>query len=251
MSDFQVVVPNRAPQAAQPIEARIARDRGHRPRSTRRPTSPIRTAKRWSTMRCRRRRASSRRVRRAAKWRSRRFSGARRASRSRLPIRAGLSASQSFRVTVPNRPPLAGDTIPSLTLHAGERDTVDVTAFFADPDGDSLAFAAAPADLAVAAAAVVGSLLVVTGVGRGETGVTVTALDPDGTVGVADAAGHGAEQRAGGDGCDPAPGSGAGADAHPGRAAVLHRCGRRPARLHGVDDGSGGCGGQKWRTMPC
>ena len=92
----------------------------------------------------------------------------------------GLSASQAFRVTVPNRAPVALDTIPSLTLPAGVRDTVSVAAFFGDPDGDSLAFQAAPAEPAVAAAVVVDSLVVVIGVRRGETDVTVRALDPDG-----------------------------------------------------------------------
>ena len=92
----------------------------------------------------------------------------------------GLSASQSFLVTVPNRAPLTEGTIPSLTLHVGERDTVHVSAFFADPDEDALAFEAATAEVAVATAAVDGSLVVVTGVGRGETRVTVTATDPDG-----------------------------------------------------------------------
>ena len=92
----------------------------------------------------------------------------------------GLSASQSFRVTVPNRPPLSADTIPSLSLMAGERDTLDASGYFADPDGDSLAFEAAPVELAVAAVVVKDNLVVVTGVGRGETAVTVMALDPDG-----------------------------------------------------------------------
>lgn len=92
----------------------------------------------------------------------------------------GLSASQSFRVTVPNRGPVAGKAIPSLTLLAGERETVDASPFFADPDGDALSFEGSAAEPAVAAVVVEGSFVTVTGVARGETQATVTAFDPDG-----------------------------------------------------------------------
>ena len=92
----------------------------------------------------------------------------------------GLWAAQTFRVTVPNRAPVAGDTIPSLTLHAGKHDTLDAAAFFADPDGDTLVFEAAAAASEVASAVAGAGLVVVTGVRRGETAVTVTASDPDG-----------------------------------------------------------------------
>lgn len=94
----------------------------------------------------------------------------------------GLTAEQHFTVTVPNRPPAATDTIPSRTLHKSEADTLDLPAWFSDPDGDPLAWAAEASDPRVVAlnlAAGEGTL-VVTPLATGETRVTVTATDPDG-----------------------------------------------------------------------
>ena len=94
----------------------------------------------------------------------------------------GLTAEQSFTVTVPNRPPVATDTIPSRTLYKSEADAVDLTDHFADPDGDPLAWAAEASDAGLVALdlAAGGSTLVVTPLASGETLVTVTATDPDG-----------------------------------------------------------------------
>ena len=63
----------------------------------------------------------------------------------------GLLAQQRFEVTVPNRSPLATDSIPSRTLYKSETDTLDLAAHFADPDGDPLAWAAEASDTAVVA----------------------------------------------------------------------------------------------------
>ncbi len=92
----------------------------------------------------------------------------------------GLSATQRFNVTVPNQPPEVTDTIPSRTLFKHEADTLELTAYFADPDGDALRYAAAVSDSTVVAAAVVESALTVTGVAQGEAEVTITAIDGDG-----------------------------------------------------------------------
>lgn len=92
----------------------------------------------------------------------------------------GLEGEQSFIVTVPNRAPIAVDSLPGLALGVGGADTVDVTAYFSDPDGDALVFAAVTSDAAVATVSVSESSLTVTGVGRGEAAVTVTARDPGG-----------------------------------------------------------------------
>ena len=179
ISEFQVMVPNRSPQAAEPIEAQTlgtgdtatmdAADHFIDPDGDALVYEVVSSAPGVVSVRI-----SGSEMTVAALLR-----GA-----ASVEITAtdpgGLSASQSFLVTVPNRTPQAGDPVPSLTVHAGEQDTLDVAAFFADPDGDSLAFEAATADLDVAAVSIEGSLVMVTGIGRGETDVTVTAMDPDG-----------------------------------------------------------------------
>ena len=58
----------------------------------------------------------------------------------------GLAAMQSFRVMVPNRPPVPIDTIPSQTIEAETTAALDLLPYFNDPDGDSLAFSAAVSD---------------------------------------------------------------------------------------------------------
>jgi len=92
----------------------------------------------------------------------------------------GLSATQSFLVTVPNRPPVPVDSIAARVVEVDRADTVDVSPFFMDPDGDSLSYAAAVSDSAVVSASVSGSTVVVTGLGKGEAEVTVTATDDEG-----------------------------------------------------------------------
>ena len=94
----------------------------------------------------------------------------------------GLTAEQSFTVTVPNRPPAATDTIPSRMIYKSEADTLDLTDHFADPDGDPLTWAAEASDTRVVALDLAASegTLVVTPLATGETLVTVTAADPDG-----------------------------------------------------------------------
>ncbi len=92
----------------------------------------------------------------------------------------GLSATQSFLVTVPNRPPVAVDSIAARIIEVDRADTLDVSAFFTDPDGDPLSYAAAVSDGAVVGASVSGSAVVVTGLAKGEAEVTVTATDDEG-----------------------------------------------------------------------
>ena len=80
----------------------------------------------------------------------------------------GLAATQEFIVTVPNRAPLAVGTAPADTVAVGETSTLDPSAYFRDPDGDSLAYMATASDAAVA------------GVSVSAGAVTVTASDGDG-----------------------------------------------------------------------
>ena len=92
----------------------------------------------------------------------------------------GLAAMQSFRVTVPNRPPMAVDTIPGDTIQVGGSITVDLSSYFDDPDGDTLTYAATSSLPGVAGVSVSGSTLTVTALAKGEAVVTVTATDTEG-----------------------------------------------------------------------
>ena len=92
----------------------------------------------------------------------------------------GLSASQSFEVTVPNRAPAAMGEIPPHTMIPGETATVDVTPYFSDPDGDSLRYAASSSDIGVIGVSVSGSRVTVEALAPGTATVKVTARDPEG-----------------------------------------------------------------------
>ena len=92
----------------------------------------------------------------------------------------GLTAMQSFRIRIPNRPPVPVDSIPPREIMVDRADSLDLSRFFSDPDEDPLTYVAAVSDSAVAAASVSGSVLTVTGVAKGRAEVTVTATDDEG-----------------------------------------------------------------------
>ena len=92
----------------------------------------------------------------------------------------GLQGQQSFQVEVPNRPPVARGTIPRVTVQVGGTESVDVSSYFTDPDGEALTYGAASSSPAVAAVSVASSAIRVTAVAKGTATVTVTATDPGG-----------------------------------------------------------------------
>ena len=93
----------------------------------------------------------------------------------------GLSAEQSFTVTVPNRAPEVSDSIPDAEVFVGETVDVDLSGRFADPDGDDLSYEAASSNWGgVAKAYVSGASLTVAAVGAGTATITVTAADQSG-----------------------------------------------------------------------
>ena len=92
----------------------------------------------------------------------------------------GLSASQTFEITVPNRSPVVTDSISDQEIFRGDSATLDLTAHFEDPDEDSLAFTPTSSDSSVARVSVSGGGLKVTAMGQGTAAVTVTATDPGG-----------------------------------------------------------------------
>lgn len=79
-----------------------------------------------------------------------------------------------------NRAPTATGSIEAQTIAAGDSVTVNVAGNFTDPDGNTLSFAAASSDDAVATASVSGSSVTISGVSAGTATVTVTASDPGG-----------------------------------------------------------------------
>ena len=92
----------------------------------------------------------------------------------------GLTAAQGFRVTVatPNRAPEAVGTIPNQMVATGSAETVDVSSYFRDPDGDVLTYEAASSAAAVISVSLSGTTLTMVGVADGMATVTVTARDP-------------------------------------------------------------------------
>ena len=92
----------------------------------------------------------------------------------------GLSATQAFTVTVPNRAPVAGESIEDIELFVGQEALVDVSGNFSDPDGDTLSYTATTSDPGVAMVSVSGSAVLVSGVSEGRADVSVTATDPGG-----------------------------------------------------------------------
>ena len=92
----------------------------------------------------------------------------------------GLAATQTFKSTIPNRPPGPTGIIPGQTLYIGDTVTVDLPPYFDDPDGDALTYTAASSSPAVATAMVAGTTVTIAAVAQGMTTVTVTARDTEG-----------------------------------------------------------------------
>ena len=94
----------------------------------------------------------------------------------------GLSATQSFgvRVVQGNRTPRSQDNIPDTAFATGNQLPVDLSPYFLDPDGDDLDYDANSSNPSAATAAVAGTTLTVTGVAEGDATITVTATDPGG-----------------------------------------------------------------------
>lgn len=92
----------------------------------------------------------------------------------------GLEATQSFAVTVPNRAPETVGSIAARTVEVGTTVSQDLVAYFTDPDGDPLTYAAVSADAKVAEVLVRGDSVAIAALAKGETTVSVTATDPEG-----------------------------------------------------------------------
>lgn len=91
-----------------------------------------------------------------------------------------LSATQTFAVTVPSRPPALTDSIPALQLIPSDSAFIDLSDHFRDPDGDTLSFAVEVSDTTVVSASVSADTLAVVAIRPGKVSIAVTARDPDG-----------------------------------------------------------------------
>ena len=90
----------------------------------------------------------------------------------------GISIQQMFAVTVPNREPVAVDTIPGQSVEVGQTVTVDVSPFFDDPDGETLSYTVANSNTEVVTATVDVASVTLAGMAAGTAAITVTATDP-------------------------------------------------------------------------
>ncbi len=91
----------------------------------------------------------------------------------------GLSATQSFRFTAPNRPPAPVGTIGARKIESGQSATLDVAASFSDPDDDPLTYTAVSSVPTVARTMVSGSTVTITAAGPGAATITITARDDE------------------------------------------------------------------------
>ena len=96
----------------------------------------------------------------------------------------GLTITQNITITVnpaPNRAPVAMETINPLTLTAGtQATTIDLTAHFSDPDGDTLSYSVVSTDSRVTTASVSNSTLSLTPLAAGTTTVMIMVQDTEG-----------------------------------------------------------------------
>lgn len=92
----------------------------------------------------------------------------------------GLTARQTFNVTVPNRAPRQVGVIENATVDVGSSVSVDVSAHFDDPDGDDLSYTGTSSNTAAASVGVSESTITVAAVSAGVATITATARDPGG-----------------------------------------------------------------------
>ena len=93
-----------------------------------------------------------------------------------------LSATQSVGVTVQtsNRAPVLVGSVPTQNIDVGRPVTLEVAAYFSDPDGDPLRYSVTTAYPSVVSVSMSGSSLTLVGVADGAATAVVTATDPHG-----------------------------------------------------------------------
>lgn len=89
----------------------------------------------------------------------------------------GGEAQHSFSVIVLNSPPTAVREIAPRVLAPGSTESIDLSDYFTDPEGDRLTYGATSSDTLIAEAAVSGQRLILIAVSRGAATAMVTASD--------------------------------------------------------------------------
>ena len=92
----------------------------------------------------------------------------------------GLEGQATLQVLVPNRPPRTLGAIPPIAVPLGRTVSIDVSAYFAEPDGEALTYSVTSSNPRVATVSIAGSGVRVAAVAEGTATVTVTATDPGG-----------------------------------------------------------------------
>ena len=107
----------------------------------------------------------------------------RRRTRGALRLAFGVSVMPAVAASVVGcgnpQPPVA-QSIKDLTVKVGSTESVDLAAYFSDPDGDELTYTASSSNTGIATVSVSGATAQVTGVAAGSATVDVTATDPGG-----------------------------------------------------------------------
>ncbi len=110
--------------------------------------------------------------------------GTRAASAAALAGAAAWVGACGTEVTPPeppkNRSPVAVDALPDLDVRLGHPEVIDAAAWFRDPDGDALTFAARSLDAGVVRVTVAENRMTVEGIRPGSATVEVTARDGGG-----------------------------------------------------------------------
>ena len=97
-----------------------------------------------------------------------------------VDTRGGRTETSFVVQVLGNTAPVLDQPVPSLNMRPNSNETIVLTEYFSDPDGDTLTFVASSNTNSVAETVVSINQLFVTAKQRGTARITVTATDPDG-----------------------------------------------------------------------
>ena len=92
----------------------------------------------------------------------------------------GNTTKQEIAVLIPNRAPELTREISGLGIQIGRTTEISMTKYFSDPDNETLSYEVAADDRTLLNATINGEILILFGIEKGETRITVTATDKAG-----------------------------------------------------------------------